>query len=377
MGRYLIRLAYPSYDEEELLAVKEVLDSGFVAFGNKNSEVEEYLKRLTGRRYAVTTSSCSTGLMLSLMAYGIGERGGGSKEDRVIVPAMTYCATVNAVIWAGATPVFCDIDTDTGLIDVNSLFEIKDTRIKAVIPVLIGGRSKDFLNVACKEFSKKGWKVIVDAAQGIGLDLTIGDVAVLSFHSNKTVSCGEGGCVLTDDEKVYKFVELVRRQGRKDIMKKRFIKQNVISYGLKFVMSDINAAILLVQMKKLEKFIEERRRFAEMYFERLKDYRDDVSIVDAEKNVYSLYQVLVKRKRDDVANFMISRGIQVGWHYPILTDMKVYEKFPTIGNLYKARYWDRNVLSLPMHNKLTENDIDRVADVFIETIKRGCRGESI
>jgi len=253
----------PWIDQEELKQLKRVVDSTFVVEHKLTKEFEEKICELTGAKYAIAMTNGTVALFCCLKALGIGP------GDEVIVPNITFIATANAVIMAGATPVLCEVDKDTFCIDMSHAEECVTERTKAIMPVHLYGQSANIPSL--QQFATKyGVKIIEDAAQGTGVLYnnkhvgTFGELGILSFYGNKTITCGEGGVVLTDDEELRNRCYRLKNHGRDG---KGTFKHYHIGYN--FCFTEMQAAIGLAQLKKLPKIIQKKKEIHDLYYERL------------------------------------------------------------------------------------------------------------
>ena len=275
-----IPITKTQFDSAEEQAVIDTLRSGWVVQGPRVAEFEKLFAGYTGSRYAIAASSCTTALHLTLVASGIGP------GDSVIVPSLTYIATANAVEYAGAKPIFLDIDPVTFTLDVrkmeSALKQNYSQAIKAIIPVSLFGLCADMpeINRIAKKYDLK---VIEDAACGLGAYRgdrhagTEASAAVFSLHPRKAISTGEGGMVTTDDDAIADAVRSLRNHGASTSDMERHINKggsllpefNVLGYNYR--LTDIQGAIGVAQMAKADWIFSERRKIASRYDRLLKD----------------------------------------------------------------------------------------------------------
>lgn len=255
----MINQIEPWIDEAELRELQRVIASTFVVEHDLTKEFEQMTQNLTGARHAIAMCNGTMALFACLKAAGI-EAG-----DEVIVPDITFVASANAVILAGGTPVLCEICEDTFGIDVAKADKLISPNTKAIMPVHLYGQSADM--TAVDAFARKhGLKVIEDAAQGVDVKFegrhvgTFGEMGVLSYYGNKTVTCGEGGMILTNDDELAKIVYRLKNHGRD--VKGTFVHDH-IGFNLSF--TEMQAAVGIAQMKKLPRIVERKRQIYERY----------------------------------------------------------------------------------------------------------------
>lgn len=248
----------PWIDEEEKYQLLRVIENTYVTENQLTLEFEEKIKQLTNSKYAIAVTNGTVALYSCLLALGIGP------GDEVIVPNLTFIATSNAVIWAGATPIFCDVD-ETCCIDPIKIRQLITQKTKAIIPVHLYGNSADVYEIRkiCDEFKLY---MLEDAAQGVGVFQdgkhagTFGNCGVLSFYGNKTITCGEGGIILTDDENIAKKCYKLKNHGREK--KGIFIHESI---GYNFSFTEMQAAIGIAQLNKLSRIKAKKKKIHETY----------------------------------------------------------------------------------------------------------------
>jgi dTDP-4-amino-4,6-dideoxygalactose transaminase len=316
-----IPITKPYFTEDEEKAIVEVLRSGWVCQGVKVKEFEERFAEFTGARDAVATSSCTTALHLALISSGIGQ------DDEVIVPAFTFVATANVVEYQQAKPVFVDIDIKTFNIDVGKIEEKITDKTKAIIPVHLFGLSADMEPIL--EIAKQyNLKVIEDAACAIGTKYKgkhvggYGDIGCFSFHPRKSVTTGEGGMITTNHPEIAGKIKVLRNHGATVSDMERHKKgefalpeYNMVGYNYR--MTDLQAALGIVQMKKLDRILERRRQLAQRYNDALKDISWISLPVEPEglHHTYQSYVFLINDdapiSRDNLALKLINKGISI------------------------------------------------------------------
>lgn len=277
-----IPITKPYIDDCEREIVLIPLESGWLVQGPFVSEFENLFAQFVGSKFAIATTSCTTALHLALLSFGIGP------GDKVVIPSFTFVATANAVEYTGAEIVFCDIDLKTFNIDVDELERIleedwrQEKRIKAVVPVNLFGLCSDLLRIS--DLAKKfDIKIIEDSACGVGAYIngkhsgTFGDIGCFSFHPRKSITTGEGGMLVTDNEEIAELVKGLRDHGASKSDYQRHIEQGgslLPEYNLRgynYRMTDLQGALGVCQMKKLPFILEKKSKIVSFYFEKLKE----------------------------------------------------------------------------------------------------------
>lgn len=362
----MIRLAQPDIGEEEVAAVAEVLRSGMIASGPRVRQFEEAFAAYIGVNHAVAVGNGTVALHAALAAAGIGP------GDVVVTTPFTFIATANAIIHCGARPEFSDIDLETYNMDPDSLAETlirlqrDGTPAKAVLPVHLFGLpcNMDRIMAVAEEH---GAAVVEDAAQAHGAAWhgrragAFGVAATFSFYATKNMATGEGGMVVTDCDETAQFVRTMINHGRIG-----HYEHGAIGYNYR--LTDVAAALGLVQLGKLDAFNVRRRANAETLNEALAGLSELVLPVTppGAEHVYHHYTVRHPR-RDDLAAFLQERGVGTGVIYPIALHRQPY--YASLGygdqSLPAAEQAAREVLSLPVHPGLTEADVEAVADAVL------------
>ncbi len=358
--------------------LKEVMDSGWLTTSSKALKFEESFAKYVGAKYACAVNSCTSALHLAAEAIGIGE------GDNVLVPTMTFTASAEILRYLGANPVFCDVEYDTGILSPQILKETihKYANIKAVILVHFGGQagfmhSPDGEGIVdiCK---KNNIRLIEDAAHAFPTKFknkyvgSFGDVTCFSFYANKTITTGEGGMMVTNDEAIYQRAKVMRLHGINRDIWQRFCdhkckwEYDVVAPGYKYNMPDINAAIGLAQLEKAEYFRAQRQRCASIYYQEL----GDITSIDLpekpenfEEHAWHLFTVKIKPEapvsRDEFIELMSENGIGTSVHYKPLHRMTYYKQtyaleyndFPNAERIWKG------TVSLPIFPDLKNSDL--------------------
>jgi len=362
----MIPIAKPFIGDEEIKEVESVLRSGFIAQGPKVAEFEEKFANYIGTRHAIATSSGTTALHVALLCAGIG------KDDEVITTPFSFAATANTILYVGAKPVFVDIDPKTYNINPELIEEAITRKTKAIMPVHLYGQPADMSRIN-KIAQKHNLKVIEDAAQahgavynGINVGLW-GDMACFSFYPTKNITTSEGGIITTNNNEFDHDARALRAHGESE----RY--QHVI-LGYNFRMTDIAAAIGVVQLKRLDGFNEKRIENAEYLTEHVK-YIDGIEppfVQENVKHVFHQYTIRVANgKRDKLRDFLNSEGIGTGIHYPKpIYKQKLYEDLGYTANCPEALKAASEVLSIPVNPSLSAEDLGTIVSVLEDASDR-------
>lgn len=343
----------PWIDNAELEELKRVIKSTFVTEGTMTLEFEEMIIRLTGAKHAIAMANGTLALYACLKALGIGV------GDEVIVPDMTFIASANAVVMAGATPVFCDVEEDTFCISVESAAQKLTPKTKAIMPVHLYGQSADMDKIMVLA-RQHNLKIIEDAAQGVGVKFrgqhvgTFGDLGILSFYGNKTITCGEGGVVLTNNDELAKICYKLKNHGREK--KGVFIHEDI---GFNFSFTEMQAAIGVAQMKKLSRIIQRKSEIKEKYVAELSGLpRLMTCYIDSRTEPVFWFTSFLSEDTEELAAFLRDRNIQTRRFFYPLHMQPCYQKDALIkgvnsGEFLVSEKIYREGLSLPSSYDLT------------------------
>jgi dTDP-4-amino-4,6-dideoxygalactose transaminase len=361
-----ISLSIPILGEEEKAALREVIDSGWVSMGPKVQAFEAAFAALHGRKTAVAVNSCTAALHLILRAFDIGP------GDEVLVPSVTFVATVNAVLYVGATPVFLDIEAlERPHLSLDEAVAKCSPRTKAVIVMHYGGYAVD--TRPWREFcDARGLRLIEDAAHAPGIPgvAQLGDAAAFSFFSNKNMSTAEGGMVLSPDEEALSAIRRLRGHGMTSDTLVRHrghaYSYDVTMLGYNYRIDELRAAVGLVQLGHLPEWNRKRNALTRMYRQKLAAAAPSIVVPfdEGQTTAAHLLPVLLPedRPRQKVMDSLRAVGIQSSIHYPPVHFFSYYRKlYPDIA-LPKSEEFCRRELSLPLHPALEEADVERVVD---------------
>jgi dTDP-4-amino-4,6-dideoxygalactose transaminase len=374
----MLLVAEPSLGEDEKAALVEVVDSGWITMGDRVRAFERAFADEHHATDAVAVSSCTAGLHLAMQALEIGP------GDEVLVPSLTFVATVNSVLYAGATPVFVDVESlDVPLMSCADAAAKCTARTKAVIVMHYAGYLAD--GDVWRDFAgARGLHLIEDAAHAAGLDRpsVFGDAAVFSFFGNKNMTTAEGGMVIARDQDVLDTVKQMRSHGMTSgtlqRLSGRTLTYDVTMLGYNYRMDELRAAIGLAQLRNLRRWNEKRERLTGAYRRLLRRHCPDVSVpFSTPRNtpVASSYHILpailpTGTDRQLVADQMRDAGIQTSVHYPPTHRFSWYQsRFPSVV-LPKTEEFCRRELTLPLHPKMEERDVETVAAALAEALSR-------
>ena len=354
MSRELIPQFEPWLGEEELAQVAETIRANWITGGEKVKEFEGKIAELCRVKHAIAVCNGTLALYVGLRILGIGE------GDEVIVPDFTFIASANSVVMAGATPVFVDIDAKTFNIAPECTERAITPKTKAIMPVHIYGQSADM--DAIGEIAKRhGLYVIEDAAQGIGVTFNgkpvggFGEVGCLSFYADKTMTTGEGGMVLTNDDELARQCLILKHQGRtgRGIYFHEYI-------GYNFCLTDLQAAVGLAQLSKLPTIIDKKKKNERLYKELLKDVEGvEFPYIDPRGfNVPFRINILVDEP-EALSSFLQKEGIGSRCFFYPLHKQPCYNVDGEFPNAVRA--YERG-LSLPSAVTLAEEQIEYVCD---------------
>lgn len=354
----------PWIDEEELFQLKRVVDSTYVTEGAITNEFEERIKGLTGARHAIAMTNGTLALFACLKSLGIGP------GDEVIVPDMTFIASANAVIMTGATPIFCEVHSDTYCIDITAARELVTKNTKVIMPVHLYGQAADM--TALMAFAKElNLFVVEDAAQGVGVKFlgkhvgTFGDLGILSFYGNKTITCGEGGVVLTDNDDLAKACYRLKNHGRE--RKGIFIHEEI---GFNFAFTEMQAAIGVAQLNKLDRIVARKKDINNIYVSELKGLSGfNPCHIDSRVDPVYWFTSFETDSLDELSVFLLSQGVQTRRFFYPLHLQPCYQKHIEVKKLNTRKFpiteaIFNNGISLPSSYHLTINEQKSVVEAI-------------
>ena len=372
----------PDIGKEEIDAVIKTMESGWLSTGPKVQELEVEFKKYINCKYAIPVSSCTAALHLALHCHNIGV------GDEVITTPMTFVATINAIEHCGAKPVFVDTKEGSYNIDASKIANAITSRTKAILPVHLLGMPCDMeeINKAAKEY---GMFVIEDAAHSIGAkykNRRVGSngTACFSFYATKNVCGGEGGMIATDNKIVAESARILSNHGMSKDAWMRYRKKGkktyqVVEPGFKYNMQDLNAAIALEQLKKINKFNKLRRKYAELYFEELANCKliDLPEVEDKyRRSVWHLFPIRLKLNKLSINRFefmeqLEKAGVGCGVHYEAIHLHPYYRnKYKEVRELRNAEDISKRTVSIPLQTSMTEQDLMNVVETVKKLLKR-------
>ncbi|MCK4325582.1 DegT/DnrJ/EryC1/StrS aminotransferase family protein [bacterium] len=367
-----------SIGKKEIAAVNEVLNSIFLTTGPITKEFEDAFSQYLGCKQVIAVTSCTSALFLSLKAYGIGP------GDEVITTPMTFIATPNAIIQAGATPVFVDIEEETGNINVD-LMERAITRCaKAIMPVHLYGQMCDMRQIRTLA-DKYNLIVIEDAAHAMESERDgvrvghLGEVACFSFYATKNITCGEGGAISTNNKEIAEKLRKMRlhgmSKGAAERYSEKYIHWDMEILGWKFNMDDVHSALLLNQLKNIEKWRQRREEICRMYEDGFRGINGIklLKILPNSKSARHLFTILVdNERRDEILLKLQENEIGVAVNYRAIHLLKYYRDtyrykkgmFPIAENMGDS------IITLPLYPKLTDEEVKYIVLTVREIIKK-------
>ncbi len=369
-----IYLSRPDITEKEIEAVCAVLRSPSLSLGPQLAEFEQAFAKYIGMKRAVAVNSGTSGLFLCMLALGIGP------GDEVITTPFTFIASATSIMMAGARPVFVDIDPVSLNIDPAKIESAITTKTKAVLPVEVFGNPAG-LDKVCEIAQKRNLSVIEDSCEALGSALdgkkvgTFGTMSVFGFYPNKQITTGEGGMILTDDDGLADMCVSLRNQGRGK--GDGWLSHDRLGYN--FRLSDINCALGIVQLSRIDQIKAKRRQVAKWYQEILAD--DDRLIVPAEPDdcdmswfvfVVRLADGFALEQRDRILEAMKSQNIQVVNYFPpVHLQPFMVERFGySQGDFPVTEAVSRRTIALPFHNNLTKDETAIVCKTLKEVLDK-------
>ena len=356
----MIQMSRPTFGAEEEKVVLEVMRSGKLAQGERVRAFEEAFAAATGAQFAVATSSGTAALFLALVAHGVGH------GDQVITSPLTFIATANAIVHAGAEPVFADVD-DSLNVSVDAVARLVGPGTRALVPVHLHGNPCDMPSLADLA-ARHGLPVIQDACQAVGAEVAgrpLGSygTAVYSFYATKNLTTAEGGMVTTNDPQVAERCSALRHQAYAG---PGYVHDRV---GYNFRMNELQAAIGLVQLGRLAGITERRRRIASYYDEAIPAARfDRPTTLPGAGQVYHQYTLRLSGmnggaglERDRVRELLAGSGVATGVYYPVPVHRQPAYRSHAATRCPNAEKACDDMCSVPIHHSLSDDEVEAVA----------------
>jgi dTDP-4-amino-4,6-dideoxygalactose transaminase len=363
MSESFLPFSRPTIDEASIVAVGEVLRSGWITSGPKVQAFEAMLSECFDGRIVRTFNSGTCTMEIALRIAGIGP------GDEVITTPISWVATANVIIEVGATPVFADIDPVTRNIDLDKVEAAITPRTRAIIPVYLSGAPVDMDRLYAIARKHK-LRIVEDAAQALGSSWkgkrigAFGDFVSFSFQANKNITTAEGGCLVVNNAEEAKLAEKYRLQG---VVRSGYDGIEVDVLGGKYNMTDVAAAIGLGQLPQLEAVTRKRRALAKHYFTAFgndfeAEYGAELPVPDFEHSNWHLFQLVLPERitRAAFMERMMQKNIGIGYHYAPIHLFQLYRQRGFKEGMFPvAERVGRQIVTLPMFNAMSENDVER------------------
>lgn len=366
--------------KEDIEAIEEVMKSDYLTTGPKVSEFEIKIAKYIGVKYAIAVSNGTAALHLACMAARL------KNGEELITSPLTFAASANCALYCQATPVFVDIN-DQGLIDPNKIEEKINTNTKIIIPVHYSGMPCDMEQIS-KIAKKHNLIIIEDACHALGTkykdtnigDCSYSDMSVFSFHPVKHITTGEGGLITTNSKDLYNRLKILRTHGiTKDPAE---MSQNdglwyyeMVSLGFNYRITDIQCALGISQLNRIDSFISRRREIAKIYDNAFKNIPEITTLVEEEdqKSAYHLYPILVenKERRLEIFKKLRANNIWVQVHYIPVYFHPYYKEVGIKATCKSAELFYEREISIPMYPSITDKELDFTINTIIKIVTEG------
>ncbi|MCJ8305490.1 MAG: DegT/DnrJ/EryC1/StrS aminotransferase family protein [Nitrosopumilus sp.] len=342
---YLMR---PNVDSQEVKEIQKVIHSKFLTEGKVTQQFEKTIAKYTCTKYAVATTSATTALHTMFHCIGV-------KGKKVLVSDFTFPATILAIIQAGGKPILVDVDKFSMNVTREIIEDALNSSIKFIAPVSLFGNP---LNIDFYGLRKQGVKIIEDGATNLGTKVnnrfvgSLADATCFSFHPRKIITTGEGGMITTNNKKLIEKIRSFKAFGK--------VNSKFVNIGTNYKLSDIQSAIGLAQMRKIEKIIKKRIKQAKIYNELLSkiDFIEPQKQTQKSRHTYQSYVCTISKQglRDKIIKKLSQKNIesQIGTY--ALHSLPAFKKIPKIGKLENSEFLYKNSISLPLHVELSEKD---------------------
>ena len=364
--KWRIQQVEPYFDHDEVDGLADTIRRGWLTEGPQAADFLSAIQADTGARHAVLAPNGTLGLFLALLALDL------PRDSEILIPTFTFFASASAAVFAGLTPVFVDADAETFNLNIDALESLVTERTTAIMPVHVYGHSPPLDRIL--EFATHHNLVVLeDAAQAYGVAYqgrhagTWGDVGVISFFADKTITTGEGGVVLTDDAALYEKLRLLRNQGR--LNSGTFVHD---ALGMNFRVTDLQCAVGRAQLRKLPEIVAKKRDNHARYVANLSNVRGVRWLqVQTDSSHVPFRFALVSERRAQVAAALEQAGVETrSFFYPLHLQpaLQKYAKepLPVAEELYKKG------ICLPVHQGLTSSEIDQISEI-IRKVHSGVR----
>ncbi len=372
-----IPLSRPDISPAEIEAVVEVMATPTLSIGPKLEEFEQLCAKVAGRRHGVGVSSGTAGLHCTMIAAGVGS------GDEVITTPFSFVASTNCILYVGAKPVFIDIDPKTLNMDLSKVEGAITPKTKAILPVEVFGHPGGMPELE-QIAQRHELSMIEDSCEGFGGKAgkraigSFGRASVFGFYPNKQITTGEGGMIVTDDENFANVCRALRNQGREGMA---WLSHERLGYNYR--LSEVNAAIGVAQVQRLEQLLDARRRVAHWYIDRLMTSRYVILPTIHEDTQMSWFVFVVRLsdlfdpgKRDEVITELRSAGIGCSNYFPpIHLQPYIAKQFGfKPGDFPVCEYVAARTLALPFYSRLTEAQVDRVCQTLESAVEKVLMG---
>jgi dTDP-4-amino-4,6-dideoxygalactose transaminase len=360
----------------EISRVNEVLKTVFLTTGRVVGEFEEKFSNYLNCKYTVGVTSCTAALHLSLLAYDIG------LGDEVITTPLSFVATSNSILHAQAKPVFVDVEPDTGNIDVDLIEPAITKKTKAIMPVHLYGQMCDMKKIS-KIADKHGLRIIEDCAHCIEAEregvrpAQLSDAACFSFYATKSLNCGEGGAISTNNSKIVDKLKSLRLHGMNKGAENRYTEKKYQHWdqdilGWKYNLDNIKAALLVSQIDRLDGYWRRRQEIYNLYKNGLQDLKQVKMPIIIGKSALHLFTIWVDPpKRDNILHALQRKGIGVAVNYRAIHNLRFYKKkfgFE-LNDFPNAQLIGSSTVSLPFYPKLTNKEIKYTIEILNKVLK--------
>ena len=373
-----VNLSGPDITQAEIDIVNEVLKSGVLSIGPKIEEFENQFRDYFSVKHAIAVNSGTSGLHLLVKSLAIGE------GDEVITTPFSFIASINCFLFERAKPVFVDIDRKTLNIDIERIEEKITDKTKAILAVDIFGHPNDMEKIS-QIADKYNLNVIEDSCESIGSEYkgikagTMADGAVFAFYPNKQLTTGEGGMIITDDDNIANLCKSMRNQGRGD--SGLWLDHHRLGYNYR--MGEINAALGIAQMKRIDEILLKRQNVAAMYNKKLKDIKGVIlPYIDSNVTKMSWFVYVIRLEdyldRKKIMNYLNRYGVTCRPYFspihlqPFIKEQYGYQE----GDFPITEQISQSTLALPFWNKIDEKEINFTVSVLEKAMKKSSGGES-